>query len=183
VPQVRAGFAAPRCALRGASNPARWGTLHSVLHLHGSKPGADFGFLLPASDGRWRSQRTRRRRGQHGYLGAETEAVCGASFARVRPTCPCAQPHTLSLHADMHHTHRARRDHARRGHSRIPVRHVHALITNTFDRVRALLSYRAGREQAMRCPIVPIRSESVSPSCNTRQSSCQRKKELVLRRN
>src|SRR5688572_466336 len=31
VPQVRAGFAAPRCAMRGASNPARWGTLHSVL--------------------------------------------------------------------------------------------------------------------------------------------------------
>ena len=34
VPQVRAGFAAPRCAMRGASNPARWGTLHSVLPLH-----------------------------------------------------------------------------------------------------------------------------------------------------
>jgi HKD family nuclease len=34
VPQVRAGFAAPRCAVRGASNPARWGTLHSVLPLH-----------------------------------------------------------------------------------------------------------------------------------------------------
>jgi hypothetical protein len=46
VPQVRAGFAAARCALRAASNPARWGTLHSVLLLHGSKPGADFGFLL-----------------------------------------------------------------------------------------------------------------------------------------
>jgi hypothetical protein len=50
VPQVRAGFAAPRCALRGASNPARWGTLHSVLLLHGSKPGAALsdgsGFLL-----------------------------------------------------------------------------------------------------------------------------------------
>src|SRR6185295_7002645 len=43
---VRAGFAAPRCAWRGASNPARWGTLHSVLPLHGEKPGADFGFLL-----------------------------------------------------------------------------------------------------------------------------------------
>jgi hypothetical protein len=44
--QVRAGFAAPRCAMRGESNPARWGTAHSVLLLHGSKPGADFGFLL-----------------------------------------------------------------------------------------------------------------------------------------
>src|SRR3954468_3511036 len=43
--RVRAGFAAPRCALRGASKPARRGTLHSVLPLHGSKPGADFGFL------------------------------------------------------------------------------------------------------------------------------------------
>jgi hypothetical protein len=45
-------FAAPRCAMRGASNPARWGTLHSVLLLHGSKPGAALsdgsGFLLLA---------------------------------------------------------------------------------------------------------------------------------------
>jgi hypothetical protein len=51
--QVRAGFAAPRCALRAASNPARWGTLHSVLLLHGSKPGAALsdgsGFLLLVS--------------------------------------------------------------------------------------------------------------------------------------
>jgi hypothetical protein len=46
VPQVRAGFAAPRCAVKGASNPARWGALHSVLPLHWEKPGADFGFLL-----------------------------------------------------------------------------------------------------------------------------------------
>src|SRR6187551_68668 len=32
--------------MRGASNPARWGTLHSVLPLHWEKPGADCGFLL-----------------------------------------------------------------------------------------------------------------------------------------
>jgi hypothetical protein len=34
--------------MRAASNPARWGTLHSVLPLHWEKPGADFGFLLLA---------------------------------------------------------------------------------------------------------------------------------------
>ena len=54
MPQVRAGFAAPRCAMRGASNPARWGTLHSVLPLHWEKPGADFGFLLLVRDPRAR---------------------------------------------------------------------------------------------------------------------------------
>jgi thioredoxin reductase len=48
VPQVRAGFADRAARVRGASNPARWGTMRSVLLLHGSKPGADFGFLPPA---------------------------------------------------------------------------------------------------------------------------------------
>jgi phosphoglycolate phosphatase len=39
---------APAARVRGTSNPARWGTLHSVLPLHWEEPGADFGFLLPA---------------------------------------------------------------------------------------------------------------------------------------
>jgi hypothetical protein len=46
VPQVRAGFDAPRCAVKAASNPARWGTLHSLLPLHWERPGEDFGFLV-----------------------------------------------------------------------------------------------------------------------------------------
>ena len=39
---------APAARVRGVSNPSRWGTLHSVHHLHWEKPGADFGFLLLA---------------------------------------------------------------------------------------------------------------------------------------
>jgi hypothetical protein len=35
-------------AVPHALDPARWASLHSVRPLHGEKPGADFGFLLPA---------------------------------------------------------------------------------------------------------------------------------------
>jgi serine/threonine-protein kinase len=42
---------APAARVRGTSNPARWGTLHSALPLHWEKPGADFGFLLESADG------------------------------------------------------------------------------------------------------------------------------------
>jgi hypothetical protein len=47
VPRAPSSYRVPRAPaarVRGTSNPARWGTLHSGLPLHQSKPGADFGF-------------------------------------------------------------------------------------------------------------------------------------------
>jgi hypothetical protein len=90
VPPVRAGFAAPRCAVgKGASNPARWCTLHSVLLLHGveTRCGSsdNSGFLLlverPRRGGRRLGSRhgrrddSRRRRCRRGGCSVRRE-VC-----------------------------------------------------------------------------------------------------------
>jgi hypothetical protein len=48
--------------MRGASNPARWGTLHSVLPLHWEKSGADFGFLLLERVPAWLREASKGRR-------------------------------------------------------------------------------------------------------------------------
>jgi hypothetical protein len=69
----------------GASNPARWGTLHSVLPLHWEKPGADFGFL--------RLENSQARPGPTVPAGMKISGHGAAvSYAAHRPKPVAAQP-------------------------------------------------------------------------------------------
>ena len=63
-PELEPGSPHPRCAARGASNPARWGTLHSGRPLHSANPCAAHLPGTALADGRL--LRPARRRGHRG---------------------------------------------------------------------------------------------------------------------